>query len=131
FTDPGNSLDQAQADKKAHIAAKLDLKPGQRVLDIGCGWGGIALYLHAKTGADVTGITLSTEQLGVARARAAEAGVAEHVRFELIDYRALEGPRFDRIVSVGMFEHVGPKNYDAFFGQCRNLLARDGVMLLH
>jgi len=130
FTDPANSLEQAQADKKAHIAAKLALEPGMRVLDIGCGWGGMALYLHAKTGAEVLGITLSEEQLKVARSRAAEAGVADKVRFELIDYRAVEG-KFDRIVSVGMFEHVGPAFYRTFFRKCRALLTEEGVMLLH
>ena len=130
FTDPANSLEQAQADKKAHIVAKLNIGPGMRVLDIGCGWGGMALYIHAKTGADVTGITLSEEQLKVARRRAAEAGVADRVRFELIDYRAMTG-RFDRIVSVGMFEHVGTKHYRSFFAKCRELMSDDGVMLLH
>jgi len=130
FTDPGNSLEQAQADKKAHIAAKLDLKPGQRVLDIGCGWGGTALYLHRVAKVDVLGITLSESQLKVARQRAKDAGVADHVRFELIDYRALEG-QFDRIVSIGMFEHVGLAHYDEFFARCRELLTPDGVMLLH
>ena len=130
FTDPANSLDQAQADKKAHIASKLHLKPGQRVLDIGCGWGGMALYLNRVADVDVLGITLSEEQLRVARARAEAAGVADRVRFELIDYRALEG-RFDRIVSIGMFEHVGVPQYDIFFYKCRELLADDGVMLLH
>ncbi|MEG3163482.1 cyclopropane-fatty-acyl-phospholipid synthase family protein [Sphingomonas sp. PB2P19] len=130
FTDPANSLEQAQDDKKAHIAAKLLLKPGMRVLDIGCGWGGMALYLHAKTGAEVLGVTLSEEQLKVARRRAEEAGVADKVKFELIDYRAVTG-QFDRIVSVGMFEHVGPAHYKAFFRKCRELLTADGVMLLH
>ncbi len=130
FTDPASTLEQAQTEKKAHIAAKLLLEPGMTVLDIGCGWGGMALYLHQKTGADVLGVTLSEEQLKVARRRAAEAGVADKVRFELIDYRAVTG-RFDRIVSVGMFEHVGPAHYKAFFRQCRDLLADDGVMLLH
>jgi cyclopropane-fatty-acyl-phospholipid synthase len=130
FTDPANSLEQAQADKKAHIAAKLALKPGMRVLDIGCGWGGMALYLHQKTGAEVLGVTLSEEQLKVARRRAEEAGVADKVRFELIDYRHVTG-QFDRIVSVGMFEHVGVKHYRAFFGKCRELLTEDGVMLMH
>jgi cyclopropane-fatty-acyl-phospholipid synthase len=130
FTDPGNSLDQAQADKKAHIAAKLALEPGQRVLDIGCGWGGMALYLHRVAGVDVLGITLSEHQLKIARQRAMAAGVSDHVKFELIDYRLLEG-RFDRIVSVGMFEHVGARHYDAFFAKCRALLKPDGVMLLH
>ena len=128
--DAGISLEQAQEDKKAHIAAKLLLKPGMKVLDIGCGWGGMALYLHRTCGVDVTGITLSEEQLKVARQRAADAGVSEHVRFELIDYRDMTGP-FDRIVSVGMFEHVGTAHYRAFFNKCRQLLAPDGVMLIH
>lgn len=123
-------LEQAQEDKKAHIAAKLALVPGMKVLDIGCGWGGMALYLHRRCGVDVTGITLSEEQLRIARARAEEAGVSAHVRFELMDYRDVPG-RFDRIVSVGMFEHVGVPNYRAFFRQCHDLLTEDGVMLLH
>jgi len=130
FTDPANSLEQAQADKKAHIAAKLFLKPGQKVLDIGCGWGGMALYLNRVANVDVLGITLSEEQLKVARRRAEEAGVSGRVKFELIDYRELDGT-FDRIVSVGMFEHVGAAHFDEFFAACRNLLADDGVMLLH
>ncbi len=130
FTDPDNSLEQAQSDKKAHIAAKLYLKPGMRVLDIGSGWGGTALYLNRVADVDVLGITLSEEQLKVARRRADEAGVADRVKFELIDYRHLSGT-FDRIVSVGMFEHVGAAHYEEFFGKCRDLLADDGVMLLH
>ena len=130
YTDPRNSLEQAQLEKKAHIAAKLFLKPGQTVLDIGCGWGGMALYLHKVAGVDVLGITLSQEQLKVARRRAGEAGVSDHVHFELIDYRHVEGS-FDRIVSVGMFEHVGAPHYDEFFAKCRDLLKPDGVMLLH
>jgi cyclopropane-fatty-acyl-phospholipid synthase len=129
FTDPGNSLEQAQSDKKAHIAAKLYLQPGQRVLDIGCGWGGTALYLNRVAGVEVLGVTLS-EELKVARRRAEDAGVADKVKFELIDYRAVTGT-FDRIVSVGMFEHVGAAHYDEFFATCRKLLAPDGVMLLH
>ena len=130
YTDPENSLERAQRDKKAHIAAKLHLKPGQRVLDIGCGWGGMALYLHEIAEVDVLGITLSEEQLKVARRRAEETGVADRVKFELIDYRDVQGS-FDRIVSVGMFEHVGPPQYETFFAKCRSLLAPDGVMLLH
>ncbi|CAN5341258.1 cyclopropane-fatty-acyl-phospholipid synthase family protein [soil metagenome] len=130
FTDPANTLEQAQADKKAHIAAKLALKPGQRVLDIGCGWGGMALYLNRVADVDVLGITLSKEQLKVARERAEAAGVSDRVKFELIDYRDVTG-KFDRIVSVGMFEHVGPRHYGAFFRQCRKMLTDDGVMLLH
>ena len=130
FTDPANSLEQAQSDKKAHIAAKLYLEPGQHVLDIGCGWGGTALYLNRVAGVKVTGITLSEEQLKVARERAEAAGVADQVKFELIDYRAVEGG-FDRIVSIGMFEHVGAAHYEEFFRKCRELLKPDGVMLLH
>jgi cyclopropane-fatty-acyl-phospholipid synthase len=131
WTDPEHeTLEQAQADKKAHIAAKLALAPGQRVLDIGCGWGGMALYLHQVSGVDVLGVTLSEHQLKIARERAAAAGVSDHVKFQLIDYRQLDG-QFDRIVSVGMFEHVGAQHYDAFFAKCRQLLKPDGVMLLH
>ncbi len=130
YTDPDNSLEQAQADKKAHIVAKLAIEPGMRVLDIGCGWGGMALYIHEKTGAEVLGITLSDEQLKVAQRRAQDAGVAEKVRFELIDYRHLGG-QFDRIVSVGMFEHVGARNFRTYLSKCRDLLTPTGVMLLH
>ena len=130
FADPKNSLEQAQLDKKAHIAAKLLLEPGQHVLDIGCGWGGTALYLNRVAGVKVTGVTLSEEQLKVARERAEAAGVSDQVRFELIDYRHVEG-QFDRIVSIGMFEHVGAAHYEEFFAKCRELLKPDGVMLLH
>ena len=130
FEHADDTLEQAQEAKKRHIAAKLALQPGQSVLDIGCGWGGMALYLHRHHGVDVTGITLSTEQLAVARERAAEAGVADKVRFELIDYRRMQG-QFDRIVSVGMFEHVGVPHFREFFRTCHNLLKPDGVMLLH
>ena len=130
----GMTLDEAQAAKKAHIAAKLALKPGQRVLDIGCGWGGMAITLAKCEQVEVLGITLSDEQLALARQRAEAAGVADRVRFELIDYRDLaarEAGRFDRIVSIGMFEHVGAPNYDVFFRACANLMTADGVMLLH
>jgi cyclopropane-fatty-acyl-phospholipid synthase len=130
FTGPDVGLEQAQADKKAHIVAKLAIEPGMKVLDIGCGWGGLALYIHAKTGAEVLGVTLSEEQLKVARQRAADAGVADKVRFELIDYRRLTG-RYDRIVSVGMFEHVGTPHYREFFAKCRDLMTDRGVFLLH
>ena len=130
FTDPAVTLEQAQSDKKAHIAAKLDLRPGQRVLDIGCGWGGMALYLNRVAGVEVLGVTLSEEQLKVARRRAADAGVADRVKFELIDYRALDG-QFDRIVSVGMFEHVGLPHYRQFFDKVHALLAPEGVALIH
>ena len=130
FSDAGISLEQAQLDKKAHIVAKLAIGPGMKVLDIGCGWGGMALYIHEKTGAEVLGVTLSEEQLKVARQRALDAGVADKVKFELIDYRNLTGA-FDRIVSVGMFEHVGTPHYRTFFRKVRELLTPEGVMLLH
>lgn len=130
FETPVTSLDDAQLAKKRHIAAKLLVRPGHRVLDIGSGWGGLGLYLAEITGGDVTGVTLSTEQLQVANARAAEKGLAESAKFLLQDYRDVDG-RFDRIVSVGMFEHVGASFYDAFFKRCAELLAEDGVMLLH
>ena len=131
FTAPDESLERAQANKKRHIAAKLLLdRPGLKLLDIGSGWGGLALYLAAETGADVTGVTLSVEQHRASQARAAAAGLAERVRFELRDYREVEG-RFDRIVSIGMFEHVGKRNYGEFFAKVRDLLAEDGVALLH
>jgi len=131
---PKMTLEQAQADKKAHIAAKMDLKPGQRVLDIGCGWGGMALYLNRTAGVEVLGITLSEEQLRKARERAEQEGVADKVKFELIDYRDLaarDSGAFDRIVSVGMFEHVGTPQFRTFFRCCANLMTDDGVMLLH
>jgi cyclopropane-fatty-acyl-phospholipid synthase len=130
FHDPGNDIDTAQHDKKRHIASKLLLRPGHRVLDIGSGWGGLALYLARECGADVTGLTLSVEQLNVATRRAAAAGLADRVRFHLRDYREEQG-RYDRIVSVGMFEHVGVNHYRAFFAQLNRLLTPDGVALLH
>jgi cyclopropane-fatty-acyl-phospholipid synthase len=130
FPEPNMSLEQAQAAKKAHIAAKLCLRPGQSVLDIGCGWGGLALFLARAAYVRVHGITLSEEQLRVARERADAEGLAGRVTFALADYRDIEGP-YDRIVSVGMFEHVGPPHYGAFFRKCRSLLAREGLMLLH
>jgi cyclopropane-fatty-acyl-phospholipid synthase len=130
FRAPGDDLDTAQQNKKRHIAAKLLLRPGQRVLDIGSGWGGLALYLAAECGADVTGLTLSEEQHKVATRRAAAAGLGERVRFHLRDYREERGC-YDRIVSVGMFEHVGVNQYPTFFRQLNELLAPDGVALLH
>lgn len=130
FPSPGMTLEDAQEAKKRHIAAKLLLRDGQRVLDVGSGWGGTALTLARLADVEVLGITLSEEQLNVARRRAAEAGLEHRVRFELMDYRHLHG-RFDRIVSVGMFEHVGPPHYRAFFRQMRDLLAEDGVALVH
>lgn len=130
YRSPDDTLETAQRNKLRHIAAKLDLKPGQRVLDIGCGWGSLAMYLAEAADVDVTGVTLSVEQQALATSRAAGRGLAGRVRFELIDYRAVTGT-FDRIVSVGMFEHVGPPHYRVFFKKCRDLLCDDGVMLLH
>ncbi|GAB4151193.1 MAG: cyclopropane-fatty-acyl-phospholipid synthase family protein [Sphingomonadales bacterium] len=130
FPTGDESLDDAQDAKKRHIAKKLLLKPECHVLDIGCGWGGLALTLNRLSGARVTGITLSDPQHARASARAGQAGVADKVDFQLQDYRKVEG-RFDRIVSVGMFEHVGLPYYRTYFEKCRELLADDGVMLLH
>jgi cyclopropane-fatty-acyl-phospholipid synthase len=130
FESAEQSLDDAQLAKKRHLAAKLLLGVDQRVLDIGCGWGGLALYLAELCEARVTGITLSQQQLALARERAAEKRLSEKVTFLLRDYRDITGT-FDRIVSVGMFEHVGVGFYDRFFQKCAALLADDGVMLLH
>ncbi len=130
FEHPDASLEQAQQAKKEHILAKLLLKPGHRVLDIGSGWGGLALTLASRGGAHVTGVTLSREQLAVARERALAAGLDDRVGFELQDYRDLDG-KFDRIVSVGMFEHVGTPQYQTFFDTVARLLSEDGVALLH
>jgi cyclopropane-fatty-acyl-phospholipid synthase len=130
FDTPAASLDDAQLAKKRHLAAKLRIEPGSRVLDIGCGWGGLALYLAEYTGARVTGITLSKEQLALARVRAGEKELGRAVEFRLQDYRDV-AEKFDRVVSVGMFEHVGVKFYDTYFQRCAELLSEDGVMLLH
>lgn len=131
FEHEGQSLDDAQLAKKRHIAAKLVLdRSDMSVLDIGSGWGGLGLYLAETAGAKVSGVTLSREQLALARNRAAERGLVERVNFELRDYRDVEGP-FDRIVSVGMFEHVGVDHFGTFFRKAKRLLKEDGVMLLH
>jgi len=130
FRSPDVSLEQAQRHKLALIAAKLRLEPGMRVLEIGSGWGGLACWLAREHGADVTGLTLSREQLGYARARAAREGLGGRVRFEFQDYREATGT-YDRIVSVGMFEAVGRPNYGTFFRQFRDRMAPDGLGLLH
>ncbi len=130
FTDPNMSLQDAQSAKKHHIAAKLLLQPGMRVLDIGCGWGGMGLTLARDYGAQVLGVTLSSEQHRVANERARAAGLADRAQFELMDYRAVEG-QFDRIVSVGMFEHVGVPHYGAYFDKVRERLAPRGIALIH
>jgi cyclopropane-fatty-acyl-phospholipid synthase len=130
FETPEMSLDDAQLAKRRHIAAKLLVDGGRRILDIGCGWGGLGLYLAETCGAKVTGITLSDEQYATARQRAAEKHLGDRAEFRLQDYREVDD-HFDRIVSVGMFEHVGVGYYDAFFRKCAELLSDDGVMLLH
>lgn len=130
FRSAETDLETAQLDKKAHIAAKLHLKPGMHVLDIGCGWGGMALYLAREWNVHVTGVTLSEEQFEIARQRVKDAGLQGLVDIHLMDYRHLKGT-FDRIVSVGMYEHVGVHHYDEFASKIRSLLAADGVALLH
>jgi len=130
FERPGQSLDEAQQAKKRHIVAKLLVHDGASVLDIGCGFGGMAIYLAGVAGAKVTGVTLSEKQFAVASERARRSEFAERLDFRLQDYRDV-GESFDRIVSVGMFEHVGAPNYDEFFGAVRRRLKDDGVMLLH
>ncbi len=130
FAEPGMTLDDAQAAKKAHIAAKLKLEPGMRVLDIGCGWGGLALELGRRFDVEVLGVTLSKEQISVAKARSEAAGMQHKVRFAFTDFRDVQGA-FDRIVSVGMFEHVGVPNYGPFFDAVRRLLTDDGVAVVH
>lgn len=130
FRSPNDTLEEAQINKCRLLAAKLELKPGMRVLDIGSGWGGLAIYLAQVAGVEVVGCTLSTEQHALARERAQQAGVADKVRFELIDYRDMR-QTFDRIVSVGMFEHVGVRHYDEFFAKVGDLMTDDGLMVLH
>ncbi len=130
FETPDASLEQAQLAKKRHLVAKLAIKPGMKVLDIGSGWGGLALYIAELTGADVTGATLSEEQFKLSNERVSQRGLNGRVRFLRQDYRSLE-QKFDRIVSVGMFEHVGVGHYREFFGKMQKLLVEDGVTLLH
>ena len=130
FARPDMTLEEAQAAKKAHIAAKLSLTPGTSVLDIGSGWGGMAMTLAKDYGADVTGVTLSTEQLELARQRVEAAGLSDKVRFELTDYRDVT-QQFDRIVSVGMLEHVGAPNFGGYFETVKRLLKDDGSALIH
>ena len=130
FADPAMTLEEAQAAKKRHLAAKLLLSPGQSLLDIGCGWGGLGLTLAQDHGVMVQGVTLATEQLALAQARAAERGLQDRARFCLTDYRDVAGP-FDRIVSVGMFEHVGRPNFQEYFDTVARLMTDDGVAVIH
>jgi len=130
FTDPKMSLEDAQSAKKSHIAHKLQLEPGMHVLDIGCGWGGMAITLARDFGARVTGITLSENQLATAQRRAEQAGLADQITFDLQDYRHTRG-QFDGVVSVGMLEHVGLPNYATYFGKVAEVLAPNGTALIH
>lgn len=130
YRDTGDSLEQAQLDKKAHIAAKLNLKPGMKVLDIGCGWGGLAMYLHRHYDVDVLGVALAPDQIAFCNERAAAEGVADRVKFELKDYRDVTG-EFDRITSVGLIEHLGTPHYPGFFAHTHRLLKPDGIMFSH
>jgi cyclopropane-fatty-acyl-phospholipid synthase len=130
FEGPEASLEDAQLAKKRHLAAKLMIKPGMKVLDIGSGWGGLGLYLAETCGAEVTGVTLSEEQHKLSNERAEQRGIADRVKFHLKDYRHLD-QRFDRIVSVGMFEHVGVGHFPEYFGKIRTLLADDGAAVVH
>lgn len=130
FERPDMTLDEAQAAKKQHIADKLMIRPGQTVLDIGSGWGGLAMTLARDYGAKVTGVTLSTEQLELARERARAAGLADQVDFQLADYRDVDR-KFDRVVSVGMLEHVGAPHLREYFATVKRLLTDDGVALIH
>jgi cyclopropane-fatty-acyl-phospholipid synthase len=130
YFTPGADLEEAQLAKKRHLAAKLAIEPGQRVLDIGSGWGGLGLYLAKAAGCEVTGVTLSTQQHKISNERAAREGLSRSVRFDFTDYRKVVG-RFDRIVSVGMFEHVGVSHYRTYFKKVRDLLTENGVALIH
>ena len=130
YRDTANSLEKAQLDKKAHIAAKMYLKPGMKVLDIGCGWGGLALYLHKHYDVEVLGVALAPDQIAFCKERAKAEGVDDKVKFALMDYRDVEG-QFDRISSVGLLEHVGTPHYPQFYEHTFKLLKDDGVMFSH
>ncbi|MEO0329606.1 MAG: cyclopropane-fatty-acyl-phospholipid synthase family protein [Pseudomonadota bacterium] len=130
FRDESETLEQAQRNKLRLLASKLDLKPGQKVLDIGCGWGDLGLYLAALKDVNVVGVTLSTEQQELASKRAQKMGLSDRVEFRLQDYREVP-EQFDRIVSVGMFEHVGVSHYDEFFKKLNALMPDDGLAVIH
>jgi len=130
FPDGTETLEEAQALKKRHLAAKLQIQDGQRILDIGCGWGGLALYLASIADVQVTGVTLSEQQLKIAQQRAEAAGLAGRVRFELLDYRDVK-EQFDRVISVGMLEHVGARHLSEYFLNVRDRMATDGLSLIH
>lgn len=130
FRTPEQTLEAAQSAKCEHIRKKLCLKPGQKVLDIGSGWGSLGLYLAEQEDVEVTGLTLSNEQLGVAKEHAIQRGLDNQVEFRLEDYRNHQG-EYDAVVSVGMFEHVGLRNFDGYFNKVGNLLSKDGIAMIH
>lgn len=130
YRDENATLEQAQVDKKAHLAAKLHIKPGMRILDIGCGWGGFALFLARHYDAEVTGVALAPDQIAFCQERAEAEGLSDRVKFHLMDYRDVQGG-FDRISSVGLLEHVGTVHYPQFYEHTHRLLGRDGIMLSH
>ena len=130
YRSPDDTLEEAQLNKKHHVCAKLKIEDGMRIAELGCGWGGLALYLAQVADVEVTAVNLSTEQIRVARVRARELGLEDRVHFEHMDYRELQGT-YDRVVSVGMLEHVGLRHYDEFFVKFRSLLKEDGFGLIH
>ncbi|HSR00107.1 MAG TPA: cyclopropane-fatty-acyl-phospholipid synthase family protein [Sphingomicrobium sp.] len=130
YRDVDNSLEKAQLDKKAHLAAKMYIQPGMKVLDIGCGWGGFALYLNRRYGCEVLGVALAPDQIAFCQERAKAEGVDDKVKFELMDYRDVQG-QFDRISAVGLLEHVGTPHYPQFFQHTNRLLKPQGVMFTH
>ena len=130
FRTPEQTLEAAQSAKCEHIRKKLCLKPGQKVLDIGSGWGSLGLYLAEQEDVEVTGLTLSNEQLCVAKQQAVQRGLDKQVQFRLEDYRNHQG-EYDAVVSVGMFEHVGLRNFDGYFNKVGNLLSKDGIAMVH
>lgn len=130
YRNTANSLEKAQVDKKAHLAAKMHIKPGMRILDVGCGWGGFALFLARHYDVEVKGVALAPDQIAFCRERAEAEGLADRVRFDLMDYRDVAGT-FDRISSVGLLEHVGTPHYPQFYAHTHRLLTPDGVMLSH
>jgi len=130
YRSPDDTLEQAQLNKKRHVLAKLRIEDGMKVAEIGCGWGGLAIFLAQQADIEVTGVNPSIEQIRVARARAKALGLENRVKFEHIDYRQLQGT-YDRVISIGMFEHVGVNHYDEFFAKMKSLMKEDGICLLH
>ena len=130
WKDETKTLEDAQQNKIDHIAKKLDISRGEKILEVGCGWGGMAFEIAKKHNCEITGISLSKNQINYCRNKAKELGLDNQVKFELVDYREISG-QFDKIYSVGMFEHVGKKFYNTFFKSMNKLLKEDGIFLLH